>query len=128
MCDAIDFPRNIFLRYRGCKVSSNLQSAAATGDGSGWAFFRQRPTRSRSRIPDVDWVIDTTVLDGDESVFDRAALVDELKVAHAAGPVYAANHARDRESVGGRLRAWQIGRFQPRRSTTSYRERPTNSS
>lgn len=95
MSKAIDIPETSPLRYLGGMAALNLPSATGTGD---WhmeqTFFRQRQTRSRSFISGVGCATDTTALLGDTGVFDCTALVDELKIPHAAGPVYAASHAR----------------------------------
>lgn len=57
-------------------------------------FFRQREKRSRSFISGSGCATDTTLILGAAGVYDCTALLDELRIPHAEGAVYAANHAR----------------------------------
>lgn len=81
--------------YLGGMAALNLPSPTGTGD---WhmeqTFFRSRETRSRSFISGIDCATDTTPILGDTGVYDCTALLDELKIPHVEGVVYAANHAR----------------------------------
>jgi len=82
-------------RYLGGRAALNLPSAAGTGD---WrmeqTFFREREHRSRSFISGTGCETDTTALLGDSGIYDCTAVVDNLGIPHALGPVYAATHAR----------------------------------
>jgi hypothetical protein len=95
MSVAVTIPATSPFRYLGGMAALNLPSPTGTGD---WhmeqTFFRSRETRSRSFISGVDCATDTTPILGDAGVFDCTDLLDELRIPHVNGSVYAANHAR----------------------------------
>jgi hypothetical protein len=92
---AVTIPATSPYRYLGGMAALNLPSPTGTGD---WhmeqTFFHSRETRSRSFISGVDCATDTTSILGDIGVYDCTDLLDDLRIPHAEGSVYAANHAR----------------------------------
>jgi addiction module RelB/DinJ family antitoxin len=82
-------------RYLSGMAALNIPSASGSGD---WhlieTFFRPRQRQSRLFIAGIGCPGDTTPLLGNQGVFDCTAQLDELKISHPPGPVYAANHAR----------------------------------
>lgn len=95
MSAAITIPTTSPMRYLGGMAALNLPSPTGTGD---WhmeqTFFRPREKRSRSFISGVGCPTDTTPMLGDAGVFECTSLLNDLKIPHAAGSVYAASHAR----------------------------------